>query len=188
MQNVSARTTLLRRRLFQRSISALALLWLSCGQAFADERPRLQIINGSPQPIDVFWLKSDTERVPNGSVAPGKDTIITTTLGHRFLIVGRDDKTEAPSQRSPPSGVPLRSAGKDGMPAFYTQTSGARISHRRLGTGESLRAQGSGLPRRHDAREAPRRAGGDDPERRAPVHPGPQRVHHRPAGVHAHGR
>eukprot|EP01041_Mallomonas_annulata_P015800 gene15800-33333_t len=33
-------------------------------------RPRLQIINGSAQSADIFWLKSDTERVPNGSVAP----------------------------------------------------------------------------------------------------------------------
>jgi len=33
-------------------------------------RPRLQVINGSTQPVDVFWLKSETERVPNGTVAP----------------------------------------------------------------------------------------------------------------------
>ena len=50
-------------------------------------RPKLQIINGSRQPIDIFWLKSGTERVPNGSVAPGEDTVITTTIGHRFEVV-----------------------------------------------------------------------------------------------------
>lgn len=42
-------------------------------------RPQLQIINGSRQPIDIYWLQSDTERVPNGSVAPGQSTVITTT-------------------------------------------------------------------------------------------------------------
>ena len=47
-------------------------------------RPRLQIINGSAQSVDIFWLKSDTERVPSGSIAPSANTVITTTLGHRF--------------------------------------------------------------------------------------------------------
>ena len=54
------------------------------GDPGATARPRLQIINGSAQPVDIFWLKSETERVPNGSVAPGANTVITTTLGHRF--------------------------------------------------------------------------------------------------------
>ena len=49
-----------------------------------EARPVLQILNGSQQTLDVFWLKSDTERVANGSIAPGQDTTITTTLGHRF--------------------------------------------------------------------------------------------------------
>lgn len=54
-------------------------------------RARLQIINGSAQPVDVFWPKSDTGRVPDGSVAPGEDTDITTTIGHWFVLVGRSD-------------------------------------------------------------------------------------------------
>lgn len=58
-------------------------------------RPKLQFINGSSQTIDIVWLKSDTERVPNGSVAPGKDAIISTTFGHRFEVVGRDGKAAA---------------------------------------------------------------------------------------------
>src|SRR4026207_1276105 len=58
-------------------------------------RPQLQIINGSSQTIDVFWLKSDNDRVSNGSVAPGKNTIISTTIGHRFVVVGCEDKSEA---------------------------------------------------------------------------------------------
>ena len=57
--------------------------------------PRLQIINGSAQTADVFWLKSATERVANGSIEPGRDLIITTTVGHRFVVVGRGVSHEA---------------------------------------------------------------------------------------------
>jgi hypothetical protein len=85
-------------------------------------RPRLQIINGSKQIIDIFWLKSDTERVANGTVEPGKDTIFTTSLGHRFEVVGRDDQ----SKITVVSEVPIQAArfdpeGRNGVPAFYTQ-------------------------------------------------------------------
>jgi hypothetical protein len=98
------------------------MLWFSCGQAFSDERPSLQILNGSLQTIDVFWMKSDTERIPNGSVAPGKDTILTTTPGHRFLIVGRDDMTEASvTSKVPYQAFRFDPAGNHGIPAFYTQ-------------------------------------------------------------------
>lgn len=88
----------------------------------APPRPQLQVINGSQQTIDIFWLKSATERVPNGSVEPGKNTIITTTLGHRFVVVGRDDKVE----RTVTSEVLVQamrfdSKNTDGIPAFYTQ-------------------------------------------------------------------
>ncbi|HXG48850.1 MAG TPA: hypothetical protein VNO52_14600 [Methylomirabilota bacterium] len=90
--------------------------------ARAAERPKLQIINGSAQTVDVFWLKSDTERVSNGSVAPGENTVITTTLGHRFAVVGREDKAE----RIVTSEVPVQAMrfdppDPDGIPAFYTQ-------------------------------------------------------------------
>lgn len=80
-------------------------------------RPRLQIINGSTQAVEVFWLKSATERVPNGSVAPGQDTVITTTLGHRFAVVGREDKAESIVT----SEVPVQAFRFGGVPAFYTQ-------------------------------------------------------------------
>ena len=86
-------------------------------------RPKLQIINGSSQVIDVFWLKPDAERVPNGSVAPGKDTVITTTLGHRFEVVGRDDKTAATvTSEVPVQGFRFDPQGRDGVPSFYTQS------------------------------------------------------------------
>ena len=85
-------------------------------------RPRLQIINGSDQTVDIFWLKSDTERVPNGSIKPGQDTVLTTSLGHRFEIVGREDQ----SSKTVTSEVVVQGArfdpkGRDGVPVFYTQ-------------------------------------------------------------------
>jgi hypothetical protein len=85
-------------------------------------RPQLQIINGSSQSLDIFWLKSDTERVPNGSVAPGKNTVITTTLGHRFEVVGRDDQTTATvTSEVLVQGFRFDPPNKDGVPALYTQ-------------------------------------------------------------------
>ena len=97
---------------------------ITCGPlAAADSpRPRLQILNGSSETIDIFWLKSDTERVPNGSVAPGMDTIITTTIGHRFEIVGRDDKgTATVASVVPVQAFRFDPQAKDGVSAFYTQ-------------------------------------------------------------------
>jgi hypothetical protein len=85
-------------------------------------RPKLQVINGSAQPVDIFWLKSATERVPNGSVAPGANTIITTAIGHRFAVVGREDKSEmAVTSRVPVQGFRFDPPDQDGVPAFYTQ-------------------------------------------------------------------
>ena len=85
-------------------------------------RPVLQIINGSRQPIEVFWVQSDRERVSNGRVEPGADAFITTTLGHRFAIVGQEDGVEF----TVTSVVPVQAfrfdpPDKDGVPAFYTQ-------------------------------------------------------------------
>ena len=79
---------------FMRSLVAFLLTTALHASAAEPRRPHLQIINGSGQTVDSFWLKSDTERVANGTIAPGKETIITTTLGHRFAFVGRDDKLE----------------------------------------------------------------------------------------------
>ena len=86
------------------------------------ERPVLQILNGSEEAIDIYWLKSAQKRVPNGTVAPGKGTSITTTLGHRFAIVGRKSHTE----KTVTSEVPIQAFRFDppddnGIPAFYTQ-------------------------------------------------------------------
>ena len=98
---------------------------------FADEpatsrRPQLQFLNGSSEPIDIFWLKSDSERVPNGSVEPGKDTVITTSLGNRFAVVGRTSKSEAiVSSEVPIQGFRFDPEGNGGIPKFYTQSTSA---------------------------------------------------------------
>jgi hypothetical protein len=110
-----------------RFLLPLAILSLSVGiprpLGAAELRPKLQIINGSSQPIDIFWLKSDTERVPNGSVAPGRDTVITTTLGHHFAVVSRENKAAATvTSEVPVQGFRFDLQGKNGVPAFYTQS------------------------------------------------------------------
>jgi len=96
---------------------------LNAAEAPQLPRPKLQIINGSSQAVDIFWLKSDDERVSNGSVAPGKNTVITTTLGHRFEVVGRDDKAAATvTSEAPVQGFRFDPRGRDGVPSFYTQS------------------------------------------------------------------
>ena len=107
-----------------RRLSLLELLCALVGHVLAAEtpRPRLQIINGSAQTVDIFWLKSATERVPNGTVAPGANTDITTTTGHRFAVVGRDNRAE----RIITSEVLVQAMrfdppDADGIPAFYAQ-------------------------------------------------------------------
>lgn len=84
-------------------------------------RPKLQFINGTDSPIDIFWLKTPTERVANGTVEPGKDTIITTTLGHRFVVVSRGAHPEAIVT----SEVPVQAYRFGGVPKFYTQHANA---------------------------------------------------------------
>ncbi len=104
------------------SLATVADSQVNEGQRVESPRPRLQVINGSTQPVDVFWLKSEQERVPNGSVEPGRNTIITTTIGHRFAIVGRECKTEIiATSQALVQGVRFDPPDKDGVPAFYTQ-------------------------------------------------------------------
>jgi len=89
--------------------------------ADAAERPMLRIMNGSGQQVEVFWLKADTERVPNGSIAPGEETTLTTTIGHRFVLVGAEGKEELVTSRVRFQGYRFDPGANDGIPAFYTQ-------------------------------------------------------------------
>jgi alpha-beta hydrolase superfamily lysophospholipase len=106
--------------MLQSSASAACLLVAFMAAATAADEPRrptLQIINGTHKPVEVFWLQDDATRVPQGSVAPGDDTMITTTLGHRFAIVPAGGKDESIVT----SEVPIQAHRVGGVPAFFTQ-------------------------------------------------------------------
>ena len=92
--------------------------------ARAEDRPKLQIINGTKEPVEVFWLKSDTERVPSGTVRAGRDLEITTTLGHQFAIV-QGKTTVTGTSLTKVQAVRFDPPNMDGVPAFYTQTASA---------------------------------------------------------------
>ena len=99
-----------------------ALAFLTPLIAAGAQRPRLQIINGSDQTLEIFWLKSATEREPNGTVEPRQDKTITTTIGHKFLVVARAPKTEITiTSEVPVQAFRYDPASADGVPAFYTQ-------------------------------------------------------------------
>lgn len=103
-------------------ITTLALGTVLAIDADHQQHPKLQIINGSEQAVDIYWLKSDTERVPNGTVKPGADTVITTTLGHRFAVVGQGDKSEViVTSEVPVQGFRFDPKNREAVPAFYTQ-------------------------------------------------------------------
>lgn len=97
----------------------LLALWAVSTAALALDRPKLQIINGGPKTVEVFWLAPDGKRVPNGKIEPGKHSIIGTTLGHRFVIVEDEKETEVVSK------VRVQAFRVGGVPAFYTQWSSA---------------------------------------------------------------
>ena len=87
-------------------------------------RAKLQIINGSDDALEVFWLKSDSERVSNGTVKPGEDTVITTTIGHRFAVTGGGEESIVTSE-VPVQGFRFDPPDQNGVPAFYTRRASA---------------------------------------------------------------
>jgi hypothetical protein len=104
------------------SMVALGICVVSALPSRAEESPQLQFINGSKEAIDIFLQEPENQRVPKGSVEPGENQVISTTLGQRFVIVGREDKVEvAVTSKVPIQGIRFDPAGKDGIPAFYTQ-------------------------------------------------------------------
>ncbi len=92
--------------------------------AHALDRPKLQIINASPNAVEVFWLAPNGERVANGKIAPTQHLIIGTSLGHQFVIVDGDQETKVVSQARV-QGFRYDPAAKDGVPTFYTQRASA---------------------------------------------------------------
>ncbi|WP_395753246.1 hypothetical protein [Prosthecobacter sp.] len=102
------------------------LILLSCiaTPALALDRPKLQIINAAPNAVEVFWINQEGARVPNGRIEPGKDNIIGTTIGHRFVIEDGKRETEVVS-KVPVQGFRYDPATPDGVPAIYTQRESA---------------------------------------------------------------
>ncbi|MDZ4288237.1 MAG: hypothetical protein U0984_09770 [Prosthecobacter sp.] len=116
-----------------------SLLLLIVAASLAEPpRPRLQIINGSDQAVAIFWLKPGGERIEQGTLPIGKDKVITTTLGHEFLLVGQRDHHEIKVTSAlavqacrypeavnflplPDDGQVVRPPAALAIPSFYTQ-------------------------------------------------------------------
>lgn len=105
-----------------KTIVLTSLLCLT--SALALERPKLQIINAAPNAVEVYWEMNDGHRVLNGKIEPGKDRIIGTTIGHRFVIVDGKRETDVVS-KTLVQGFRYDPTAKDGVPACYTQRESA---------------------------------------------------------------
>lgn len=105
------------------SVAVVLLGGALLGDASAQtQRPRLQILNGGHEPVEVFWLKSAQERISNGIIAPGRDRMITTTLGHRFEVATREGRPPAViTCEALVQGYRFDPDARNGVPAFYTQ-------------------------------------------------------------------
>jgi len=113
----------------KRTICLLSLLL--CFNAFAEEtteasRPRLQIINGSDETVEIMWLSPDGKQVSNGRIGTGEHKIIDTTIGHRFAVTGEDSGTQMTVESEVPvQGFRFDPPSKDGVPDFYSQKTDA---------------------------------------------------------------
>lgn len=106
------------------AIPILLIAFLGTPTLYAEYtlRPRLQCINGSDRTIEVFWIRDDQQRIPNGKIPPGEQATIDTQIGHQFVVVDCLDQSERfvectmriQAFRYVPS-------DPDGIPAFYTQ-------------------------------------------------------------------
>jgi hypothetical protein len=83
---------------------------------------QLQIFNGTDQTVEVFWINTLSERISNGSIRPGRDSIIRTTIGHRFEIQSENREV----LETVTSQVRIQAYRVGGLPKFYTQKSDAR--------------------------------------------------------------
>ena len=103
-------------------VAFLLMGGLSLLSAAETIRPQLHFINGSAEAADIFWLESPDKRIAKGSLKPGESTTISTTLGHHFVLVGKDSAHEMKVE----SLVLIQGArfdpnAKDGIPAYYNQ-------------------------------------------------------------------
>lgn len=102
------------------------VLFVSLINAQDEKRARLRIINASNQPVEIFWLKTETERISNGIIPSGMDSFITTSVGHEFILIGQKNKFEMKFKSEVVvQGVRFDPPDKDGIPTFYTQRASA---------------------------------------------------------------
>ena len=104
------------RMIFAPRFIFLFLILLVLPQAISlgeeSQNASLQIINGTEKSVEIYWIKSDSERISNGSVEPGKSRSIATTLGHRFEVASSIDQltevitSEVPNQAFRVGGIP----------------------------------------------------------------------------------
>jgi len=98
-RSIPVHLALAQRRLSDIAWTLLALLpLLNIPHTFAAEptqgiRSRLQFFNASTHAASIFWLQSASQRVPKGSINPGDDIVIQTTVGHEFAVVSQHDQT-----------------------------------------------------------------------------------------------
>lgn len=103
-------------------LGALLAMGISKEKSPTKSRPQLQFLNASEEEIAIYWLNPEGKRVPNGTVAPGKETLITTTLGHEFEVVGQESDTRINvTSKVPVQGYRYDPASQDGVPTFYQQ-------------------------------------------------------------------
>jgi hypothetical protein len=104
------------------AVTAAAIANSDKDNAAEAPRPRLQFINASTEKADLFWINDEGKETPNGSVEPGQNNTITTTLGHRFVIVGQQSKTRLTAESTVlHQAVRFAPKEKNNAPDFYTQ-------------------------------------------------------------------
>lgn len=117
-------------RFIPRSIvGLLAFLLTGLPTLVANEKARsyrLQIINGSDQVAEVFWIDEAEQRVRRGVVKAGRQQTVDTFSGHRFVIVGRQTGSEQTvTVKVPVQAVRFDPPDPRGIPDFYTQRTDA---------------------------------------------------------------
>ncbi|MEZ6097216.1 MAG: sialate O-acetylesterase [Pirellulaceae bacterium] len=86
-------------------------------KADVDRSSKLRVLNGTEKTVEVLWKPETGEAVSQGQIAPGKDTRINTTIGHRFEIKDVDGAVLAEIVCE----VPHQAYRVGGVPDFYSQ-------------------------------------------------------------------
>ena len=83
---------------------------------------KLWVLNSSQEDVQILRFEVDGEKTHQKTLTPGNDTIITTTIGQKFLIVGKTSGLELPVEsKALHQGLRFDPDAKNGIPSFYTQ-------------------------------------------------------------------